>query len=108
MSSPSPPAVVSVRPEAVDGLASELTALATELRTDADLCRVAGGQVSTALEGTPGWTAGAAATAWAGLQDVLADRAAALAQTLAAAGQAYLDHDARTAGGIGGPRRLPR
>jgi hypothetical protein len=92
----------------VTALASELTALAAELHDDADRCRAAAGSLSAALDGGPGWTAGAAATAWAGLEDVLADQAAALARTLAAAVQAYLDEDTRIAAGIGDHRQLPR
>jgi hypothetical protein len=108
MTSPSPSDPVLVRPAAVSALAGELTGLAAELRDDADVCRAAAGSMATALEGEQGWSAGAAAGAWAGLAEVLAERAGALARTLVAAVAAYLDHDARTAGGVGDPRQLPR
>lgn len=107
MSSPSPDAVL-LRPDAVIALADELTALSAELHDDADRCRGAAGSFSRALDGDDGWTAGAAATAWAGLGEVLAERTAALARAVAGAVQAALDHDAGIAGGIGTPPRGPR
>ncbi|SFE10567.1 hypothetical protein [Blastococcus tunisiensis] len=108
MSSPTPPDAVLVHPAAVTALAGELTGLGGELLDDAEDCRALAGRLPAALEGEPGWTAGAAAAAWAGLLEVLAERTAALARTLAAVVQAYLDEDARLAGGIDGRRRLPR
>lgn len=109
MSSPTAAEAVLVRPEAVTALAGELAALAAELSDDADHCRVAADALSTALDGDEGWTAGAAAMAWAGLEEVLAEQTAALAGTLTAAVQAYLAADARIAGGVGGGRpELPR
>ena len=109
MSSPTPADTVLVRPEAVTALAGELAALAAELSADADLCRVSAGMLSAALDGDEGWTAGAAATAWAGLEELLAEQTAAVAATLTAAVQAYLAEDARIAGGIGSGRPgMPR
>jgi hypothetical protein len=108
MTSPSPADSVLVHPQALAALADELTGLATELLDDADRCRVAAGSLSTALDGQEGWSAGAAGTAWAGLEEVLAERAAALAQTVSGAVQAYLDEDARIAGRMGRPREMPR
>ncbi|TQN37744.1 hypothetical protein FHU33_4410 [Blastococcus colisei] len=108
MTSPSPPDVVVVQPAAVTALAVELTGLAAELLDDADGCREAAGSLSAALEGNQGWTAGAAATAWARLEEVLAEQTTALSRTLAAAVEAYLDEDARIAGRIGDGRRPPR
>jgi hypothetical protein len=108
MSSPSPPDGVLVRPAAVTALADELAGLAGELLDDADDCRAAAGRLSSALEGGPGWPAGAAATAWAGLSEVLAEQATVLARTLVDAVRSYADADARLAGGIAGSRQLPR
>jgi|tagenome__1003787_1003787.scaffolds.fasta_scaffold18057259_1 hypothetical protein len=109
MSSPTAADHVLIRPEAVTGLASELTALAAELACDADGCRASAGALSTALDGHDGWTAAAAATAWAGLEELLADQTAALARTLTAALDAYLAADARIAGGIDpGRPEMPR
>ena len=108
MSSPSPADALLLRPDAVTAFADELTALAAELLDDVDSCRGAAGSVSRALDGDDGWTAGAAATAWAGLEEVLAEQTAALARTMTGAVQAYLDHDAGIAGGIGGQPRGPR
>ncbi|SOE00708.1 hypothetical protein [Blastococcus haudaquaticus] len=108
MSSPSPADALLLRPDAVVALADELTVLAAELSDDADSCRGAAGSVARALDGDDGWTAGAAATAWAGLGEVLAERAAALARTMTGAVQASLDHDAGLAGGMGAEPRGPR
>ncbi|MFD2091665.1 hypothetical protein [Blastococcus deserti] len=98
---PTPPGPVVVRPEAVTGLAGELTLLAAELSDDAHRCRAAAGSLTVALDGEEGWSAGAAAIAWARLEEVLAERTAALAETLAAAAGAYVAEDARLAAGIG-------
>ena len=108
MSTPLPADALLLRPDAVLALAGELTALAAELHDDADSCRGAAGSVARALDGHDGWAAGAAATAWAGLGRVLAERTAALARTVAGAVQASLDHDARIAGGIDAQPRGPR
>ena len=109
MSSPAPADALLLRPEAVAALAGELTALAAELADDADLCRAGAGALSSALDGHEGWTAGAAATAWAGLEEVLAEQTVALAGTLTAAVQASLAADARIATGIGvGRPEMPR
>jgi hypothetical protein len=109
MSSPTSADTVLVRPEAVTGLASELASLAAELYADADRCRVGAGGLSTALDGHEGWTAGAAATAWAGLEELLAEQAAALARTLTAAVDAYAAADTRIAEGIDpGRPTMPR
>jgi hypothetical protein len=105
MSSPHP---LLLRPDAVAALADELTVLAAELKDDAERCRGTAGSFARALDGDDGWTAGVAATAWAGLGDVLAERTADLARTVAGAVRATLDHDAGIAGGIGGQPRGPR
>jgi hypothetical protein len=109
MSSPGPAEVVVVRPEAVTALADELTALATELSDDADRCRAGAASLSGALEGDEGWAAGAAATAWAGLEEVLAERTASLAETLTGAVRAYVAEDEWLAATIDHSRtRAPR
>jgi hypothetical protein len=107
MTSPRAADFVLVSPADLASLADELAGLATELSDDAHRCRTAAGGLSTALEGEEGWTAGAAGTAWAGLEEVLAGRTSALAHTLAGAVRSYLDEDARTAGWMG-RRELPR
>ena len=108
MSPPLPADALVLRPDEVAALADELTALAAELQDAADRCRGAGGSVLRALEGHDGWTAGAAATAWAGLHDVLAGRTVVLARTVSGAVQASLEHDAGIAGGIAPQPRGPR
>ncbi|SNR39141.1 hypothetical protein [Blastococcus mobilis] len=109
MSTPTAVEAVLVHPEGVTALAAELTVLAAELSDDADRCRAAAGALTSALDGDDGWTAGAAATAWAGLEELLAEQAAALAGTLTGAVQSYLAEDARIARGTGpGRSGVPR
>jgi hypothetical protein len=84
---------ISVRPAALQTLAAELSALAGELEQDAELCRAAAHSFATALGGAEGWTAGASATAWASLEEALADGARALAGTLSAAVARYAAED---------------
>ena len=98
MSHPLPGTSFSVPPEEVAALAAELRALATELDDDAGSIRSAAASFSAAMCGDEGWTAGATATAWAHLHEVLAARTDALAGTLAAAAAAYLAEDAALAG----------
>ena len=108
MSPPVPADALLLRPDAVLALAGELSVLAAALHDDADSCRVAARAIARALDDHDGWTAGAAATAWAGLGEVLAEQTAALAGTVSGAVEASLDHDAGMAGGIGVQPRGPR
>lgn len=108
MSTPGHPDVLRLRPDAVLALAGELTSLAAELHEDADSSRGAAGSLARALDGDDGATAASAATAWAELGQLLAERADALARTVAGAVQASLDHDAGIAGSVGGHPRGPR
>ena len=105
MSHPLPDASFAVVPDAVDALAGELRALAAELADDADRLRSVAASFATALGGDEGWTAGATATAWAQLEEVVAARTNALAVTLGAAADAYRAEDAALAGRHG---RAPR
>jgi hypothetical protein len=89
MSSP-----ITVEPDVVEGLAAELSALAAELADDAALCRSTAASLDDAFGGHEGWTASAAGTAWAGLAQLVSDRAAAVAATLVAAMAAYRAADA--------------
>jgi len=98
MSHPLPDASFSVRPDEVAALAAELGALAAELADDADHLRSASASFPAALGGNEGWAAGATATAWARLQEVLADRTDVLAGTFAAAAAAYRAEDAALGG----------
>ena len=98
MSSP-----ITVRPDSVGGLATELAALAAELHDEARLCRSTAVSLHSALGGSEGWDAGAAGTAWAALVQVLADRSSAVAGTLTAAMAAYRAQEATLAGQIGAP-----
>jgi hypothetical protein len=107
MSHPLPDASFTVRPDAVEALATELGALAAELADDAGWTRSAAASFPVALGGDEGWTAGATATAWACLQEVLAARSSALAGTLSAAAAAYRAEDAALADRAA-PGRPPR
>jgi hypothetical protein len=88
----------AVRPDEVEALATELAALAGELGDDAGRVRAAASWYPVALDGHEGWSAGATATAWAGLQELLAERAGDLGGTLSAAAAAYRAEDAALAG----------
>jgi hypothetical protein len=102
---------ITVHPDAVGGLATELAALAGDLHDEAQLCRSTAISLHSALDGSEGWTAGAAGTAWAVLVQVLADRSSAVADTLTAAMTAYQAEDTTLARRIGAPpagQRGPR
>ena len=98
MSHPFPAASFTVRPDEVDALAAELGTLAAELAHDAGRVRSAAASFPVALDGHEGWAAGATATAWARLQEILAARSGALGDTLSAAAAAYRAEDAALAG----------
>jgi uncharacterized protein YukE len=100
---------ITVHLEEVDALAAQLSALAGELQDSARTCRSAGVRMRGALGGDEGWRAGVVATAWAALVEVVAERAGAVAATLASATLAYADTDAALAGGMAAPApRRPR
>jgi hypothetical protein len=104
MSHPLSAEPISVLPDAVDDLATELRCLAAELLDDAGSTRSASTSFMPALGGDQGWDAAATATAWARLQELLAARAAVLARTLAAAAAAYRAEDRALSGGLAAPR----
>jgi hypothetical protein len=101
MTMPAPAARFTIEPTAVSGLAAELGALAAELSADADAARSAAVAFRLALEGEAGWSTGAAATAWASVEDVLARRTGAVADTLLAAVAAYRAEDVALAERVG-------
>lgn len=107
MSHPLPGASFAVSPAGVTALADELTILAADLAGDVERIRSAAACLPSALEGPEGWSAGATATSWALLCDVMAGRAGALAQMLTTAVAAYLAEDAALAGSAR-PGRGPR
>jgi hypothetical protein len=98
MTHPLSAASFAVRPSEVEALGAELAALAVDL--DHDVCgvRSAAAWLPGALDGRPGWMAGATVTAWARLQEILAARAGALADSVSAATAAYRAEDAALAG----------
>ena len=89
----------------VGALAAQLSALAGELQDRALTCRSAGARLGGVLGGDEGWRADAVATAWAALVEAVAERAGAVAATLASATTAYIDADAFLAGSMSDPRR---
>jgi hypothetical protein len=105
VSHPLPGASFTVVPDGVTALADELAILAALLTEDVERTRSAAASFPEALGGHEGWAAGATATSWACLYDVLASRTGALAGTLRAAVAAYLAADVALAGSFGsGPR----
>jgi hypothetical protein len=94
MSPPTDGPAITVRLDAVEALAAELSALAGELSDDAALCRSTATSLYVALSGDEGWSAGSAATAWAAVADVVAARSGAVAGTLVSAVAAYRAADA--------------
>jgi hypothetical protein len=101
MSSPSPAEPILVRPAFLESLAAELSALAGELSTDADLCRSTGHSFAAALGDVEGWTARTATATWAALHELLADGTAALAGSFRATAADYTEHDTSLAHRIG-------
>jgi hypothetical protein len=108
MTTPAPAGGFTLVPGALLALADELWLLGTELDDDADAARWAAATVGPAMEGEAGRAAEAAATAWASLEEALADRTRALAGVLRAAVTAYRAEDAALAAGLGAAGRLPR
>jgi hypothetical protein len=100
MSHPLPGDTVTVVPDGVEALAGELVSLAAELTHDVDRARSAAASFPEALGGDEGWSAGATATSWACLFEVLATRTTALAGMLTDAVAAYLAEDAAIAGSL--------
>ena len=105
MSHPLPGGSFAVEPDCVTALADELATLAAELAADVEQMRSAAACFPDALEGHAGWAAGATATSWACLYEVMASRTSALAGTLTAAVAAYLAEDAAVAGSFGSGRQ---
>ena len=81
--------VVSIQLDHVETLAAELATLASCLSDDAALCSSAATRLRACLGGDEGWHAGAAATGWVELLELLRSRAAAVAGTLTAATESY-------------------
>ena len=100
---------ISVSPDELGALAAQLSALAGELHENARTCRSAGVVLRDALGGDEGWRAGVVARAWSSLVEVVAERAAVVAATLASAPGTYAAADAALAARlIEDPSRRPR
>ena len=104
MSHPLPGEAFTVVPDGLQALADELAALAAALTEDVERARSAAACFPEAFGGQEGWAAGATATAWACLYEVMAARTSALAGTLTAAVAAYLAEDAWLASSFGSGR----
>jgi hypothetical protein len=98
---PSTAEPVTVVPAALGALATELGTLAAELADDGEHSRSLATTFPVALGGEEGWAAGATATAWAALEEVLADRTRAVAGTLSGAATAYRAEDQALSGYLG-------
>ena len=105
MSHPLPGESFTVVPDGVAALADELATLAAALTEDVERARSAAACFPEAFGGQEGWAAGATATAWACLYEVMAARTSALAGTLTAAVAAYVAEDAGLARSLGTGRR---
>jgi hypothetical protein len=92
-------ALIAVQLDAVDALAAELAAVAAELGDEAPRCRTAAAELRE-LGDVTGWRAGAAATAWAALLELLARECGSTATTLRAAVAGYRAQDAGLAGAV--------
>ena len=85
---------LSIQLRVVQDLAEELAALAAELAGEAELCRSATHTLTTAVDGDTALAAGQLGTGWAGLVDLLAQGAAAVAGALRSAVLSYRQADA--------------
>lgn len=85
---------ISIQLRAVQDLAEELAALATELAGEVELCRSATYTLTTAVDGDTAAAGGQLGTGWAGLVDLLAQGTGAVAGTLRAAVHSYRLTDA--------------
>jgi len=101
MTMPTPDGGFAIEPAAVAALAAALGALARELSGDADRARSAAAAFPSALGGLEGGFAGAAAGTWASLEEILALRTTALADTVRAAVDAYRGEDVFLAARVG-------
>ena len=108
MTTPAPAGTFTLEPGALLALADELVSLSTQLDDDVHAARWAAATFGPALDGEAGHAAGAAALAWACLEEVLADRTRALAGTLRAAVTAYRAEDVALAAAFGVHSRLHR
>jgi hypothetical protein len=100
MSSPPADPTISVQLDAVQALAAELAVLSSQLADDAALCRSGAASLIQALARDAGWAAGSAATGWATLTGIVADRTDAVAGTLVTAVASYRAADAELAGDV--------
>jgi uncharacterized protein YukE len=85
---------IAAQLDAIDALADELAGLATELGSEAHLCRSTAVSLGTAVTGEAGHRSGAAGAGWGTLVDLVAQQTGALAATLRDAVRSYRLADA--------------
>jgi hypothetical protein len=100
MSSSAADPTISIQLDTVQALAAELAVLSSQLADDAALCRSGAASLVEALARDVGWAADSAASTWATLAGIVADRTHAVAGTLAAAVASYRTADAELADGV--------
>jgi uncharacterized protein YukE len=85
---------IAVQLDAIDAMADELVGLATELDSEAHLCRSTAVSLGASVSGEAGSRAGAAGSGWGDLLALVAQRTGALAGTLREAVTSYRLADA--------------
>lgn len=91
-----------VEPDAVDGLAAELLALAAGLSDEADECRRGAGLLGSAAAGQVASAASGAAESWSQAVDGLAQLVSAFSAALYQVAGEYRSVDAALASDVGG------
>jgi len=104
MTMPPPAGGFTLEPDGLEALAHELALLSGEVSEHAERSRSAAFALGRALDGIAGSSAGAAATGWAALEELLADRTRSVSQTLQAAVAAYLAEDLYLSATVGSRR----
>ena len=90
-------AIIAVQLDELESLGVELAELGAQLGEHLPVCRGAASTLARAIGGAEGDAASDAATAWASLLGLLADRTGAAAHALASAVAAYRAADAAMA-----------
>ncbi|RBY74662.1 hypothetical protein DQ238_21505 [Geodermatophilus sp. TF02-6] len=96
---------ITVEPDAVDALATDLTGLAGEMARGADTCRSAATAFGAALGGDVGAAASSAARAWSASLDSLAQHVGTISAALVSLAAEYRVADAALAAGLDDSRR---
>jgi uncharacterized protein YukE len=73
---------IAAQLDAIDAMADELAGLATQLGSEADLCRSTAVSLGASVTGEAGYRAEAAGAGWGALLDLVTQRTGTLAATL--------------------------